>query len=130
MLPEQQDILWTFLTLAYTFFAFFAFGNVIKHCRERGDVNTTLWGGIFGVLALISFFETVHMFDLTQQEQIGFFFQYQILTVFCSLAVLGCFFQEPEDRRSVASHYPGIFLLVHSVRPAGRVHQLVAPAKK
>ena len=100
MLPEQQDILWTFLTLAYTFFAFFAFGSVIKYCREREGVNTALWGGIFGVLALISFFETVHMFDLTQQEQITFFFQYQVLTVFVVLLCWGVFFksQKIEDQ--------------------------------
>ncbi len=100
MLPEQQDILWTFLTLAYTGFAFFAFGNVVKHCRDREDVNTKLWGGIFGVLAIISFIETVQMFDLTQQEQITFFFKYQILTVFVILLSWGIFFksQKIEDQ--------------------------------
>ena len=79
--------------MAYTLFAFFAFGNVVKHCREREGVNAKLWGGIFGVLALVSFMETAHMFGLTQQEQIGFFFQYQILTVFVILLAWGLFFK-------------------------------------
>jgi hypothetical protein len=96
MLPEQQDILWTYMTLAYTLFAFFVFGNVIKHCREREGVNTTMWGGIFGVLALASFIETVKMFDMTQQEQITFFFNYQILTVFAVLLTWGVFFKSQQ----------------------------------
>jgi hypothetical protein len=96
MLPEQQDILWTFMTLAYTLFAFFVFGNVVKHCRDREGVNTTLWGGIFGVLALVSFIETVKMFDMTQQEQISFFFQYQILTVLIVLLAWGLFFKSQQ----------------------------------
>lgn len=93
MLPEQLDILWTFMTLAYTLFAFYVFGNVVILCREREGANTTLWGGIFGVLALASFFETVHMFGLTQLEQISFIFQYQILTVFAVLLCWGVFFK-------------------------------------
>jgi hypothetical protein len=96
MLPEQHDILWTYMTMAYTLFALFVFGNVVKHCREREGVNTTLWGGIFGVLALVSFFETVHMFDLTQVEQISFFFNYQILTVFAILLCWGVFFKSQQ----------------------------------
>ncbi|SVE38292.1 uncharacterized protein METZ01_LOCUS491146, partial [marine metagenome] len=48
MLPEQQDILWTFLSLAFTAYALYVFIAVIKECREREDVNTTLWGGVFG----------------------------------------------------------------------------------
>ncbi len=93
MLPEQQDILWTFLTLAYTGFAFFVFGSVIKHCRENDAVNAKVWGTLFGVLALLSFWETVHMFDLVQTEQIGFFFKYQVLTVFVILLAWGMFFK-------------------------------------
>ena len=93
MLPEQQDILWTFMTLAYTLFAVFVFGNVIQHCKKREEANTKLWGGIFGALAILSFFETVHMFDLTQQEQISFIFQYQILTVLVVLLAWGMFFK-------------------------------------
>ena len=93
MLPEQQDILWTFLTMMFTLFAGFAFGNVIQHCRAREDVNTTLWGGIFGAFFLVSFWQTSHMFGLNQQEQIGFFFKNQLLTTLVLLLVWGLFFK-------------------------------------
>jgi hypothetical protein len=91
MLPEQHDILWTFMTMALTLFAGITFANVIKHCRENEGVNTKLWGGIFGVLFLISFWETMHMFDLVQGDQISFFFQYQVLTVLVILLTWGIF---------------------------------------
>jgi cytochrome c2 len=96
MLPEQADILWTYMTLAYTLFAFYVFGNVIQHCRENDRVNGKLWGGIFGVFALISFFETVHMFDLDQGGQITFIFQYQVLTVLAILLAWGIFFKSQD----------------------------------
>ena len=93
MLPEQHDILWTFMTMMFTLFAGFAFGNVVKHCREREGVNTKLWGGIFGILFLICFWETTKMFDLVQGDQIGFFFKYQVLTVLVILLAWGLFFK-------------------------------------
>ena len=62
MLPEQQDILWTFLSLAFTVFALYAFINVIQHCREREDVSLKFWGGIFGAFLVVLFLETVHRF--------------------------------------------------------------------
>lgn len=96
MLPEQHDILWTFMTMAYTLFAFYVFVNVIQHCRENEGVNGKLWGGIFGAFALISFFETVHMFDLVQADQMTFIFQYQILTVLAILLVWGVFFKSQD----------------------------------
>ena len=102
MLPEQQDILWTFMTLAYTLFAFYAFVNVVQHCRENERVNGKLWGGIFGAFALLSFYESVHMFDLNQQEQISFMFQYQILTVLAILLVWGVFFKSQEIQNQSA----------------------------
>jgi len=49
MLPEQHDILWTYMTMAYTLFAFFVFINVMVHCRENEGTNSKLWGGIFGI---------------------------------------------------------------------------------
>ena len=93
MLPEQHDILWTFMTMAYTLFAFYVFINVIQHCRENEKVNGKLWGGVFGAFAVLSFFETVHMFDLAQADQMSFMFQYQILTVLVILLVWGVFFK-------------------------------------
>jgi hypothetical protein len=93
MLPEQADILWTYMTMAYTLFAFYVFINVIQHCRENDRVSGKLWGGIFGVFALISFFETKHMFGLDQGGQMTFIFQYQVLTVLAILLVWGVFFK-------------------------------------
>jgi len=93
MLPEQHDILWTFMTLAYTLFAFYVFVNVVQHCRENERVNGKLWGGLFGVFALLSFFETVHMFDLIQNDQMIFIFRVQVLTVLALLLLWGIFFK-------------------------------------
>lgn len=92
MLPEQQDILWTFVTLSFTVFTFYVFVNVIQHCREHEKASTKLWGTIFGALLVLSFFETVHMFDLTQVEQMGFI-GWQVLTVFIALLTWGLFFK-------------------------------------
>ena len=102
MLPEQLDILWTYMTMAYTLFAFYVFINVVQHCRENEGVNTKLWGGIFGLFALISFFETRHMFGLNQQEQITYIFQYQVLTVLAILLVWGIFFKSQEIQNQSA----------------------------
>jgi hypothetical protein len=99
MLPEQGDILWTYMTMAYTLFAFFVFANVIQHCRENEGVNGKLWGGIFGLFAVISFFESRHMFGLNQGEQINFMFQYQVLTVLAILFVWGVFFKSQGIQR-------------------------------
>lgn len=96
MLPEQGDILWTYMTMAYTLFAFYVFINVVQHCRENEGVNGKLWGGIFGVFALISFYESVLMFDMNQQEQMTFMFQYQVLTVMVILLAWGVFFKSQD----------------------------------
>lgn len=93
MLPEQQDILWTFLSLAFTVFALYAFISVIQHCREREDVSGTFWGGIFGAFLVVMFLETVHMFDLNQVQQLSFFFGKMCLTMFLLLLVWGIFFK-------------------------------------
>ena len=93
MLPEQRDILWTFLSIMFTVFALYAFINVVKHCRERDDVSTTFWGGIFGAFLVVMFLETAHMFGLTQVEQLGFFFGKMVLTVFLLLLTWGIFFK-------------------------------------
>lgn len=93
MLPEQRDILWTFLSIAFTVFALYTFINVIKHCREREDVNTTFWGGIFGAFLVVMFLETTHMFSLNQGEQLAFFFGKMVLTVFLLLLTWGIYFK-------------------------------------
>ena len=74
MLPEQHDILFSFIAILFAVFGVFVFGNVIQACREREGLNTNLWGGIFGVYAIVCFLMTVHMFDLVQADQLKFFF--------------------------------------------------------
>ena len=91
MLPEQQDILWTFLSLMFAIFAFYVFVTVVKECRKRDDVNGKLWGGVFGAFLLVMFLETVHMFDLNQGQQLSFFFVKMVLTVFLLLLTWGVF---------------------------------------
>ena len=93
MLPEQQDILWTFLAITFTVFSLYVFVNVVQHCREREDVNTTLWGGIFGAFLVAMFLETSAMLDMTQGEQLSFFFGKMVLTVFVLLLAWGVFFK-------------------------------------
>jgi len=96
MLPEQRDILWTFLSIMFTVFALYAFINVIKHCREREDISTTFWGGIFGAFLLVMFLEASHMFGLNQVEQFGFFFGKVVLTIFLLLLTWGVFFKSTQ----------------------------------
>ena len=93
MLPEQQDILWTFLAITFTVFSLYVFVNVVQHCREREDVNTTLWGGIFGAFLVAMFLETSAMLDMTQGEQLSFFFSKMALTIFILLLAWGIFFK-------------------------------------
>jgi len=92
MLPEQQDILWTFVTIMFTLFSVYAFTNVIQHCRSREGVNTNLWGTVFGAFIIINLMLTNHMFGLTQQEQLGFI-AWQVLTVLIMLLTWGLFFK-------------------------------------
>ena len=92
MLPEQADILWTFVTLGFSLFSLFVFANVIQHCREREGTKTVLWGSIFGTGLIINLMLTNHMFELNQQQQLGFIF-YQVLAVFITLLVWGLFFK-------------------------------------
>jgi hypothetical protein len=92
MLPEQADILWTFVTIIFSLFSGFVFLNVIQHCRANKGTNTVLWGSIFGAGFIINLMLTNHMFDLTQQEQLGFISN-QVLAVFLTLLTWGVFFK-------------------------------------
>lgn len=92
MLPEQQDILWTFVTIIFTLFSMFAFINVIQHCRAKEGTNTVLWGSVFGAGFIINLMLTDHMFGLTQQQQLGFI-SWQVLAVFLTLLAWGLFFK-------------------------------------
>jgi len=93
MLPEQHDILFSFIAILFAAFGVFVFANVIQNCREREGINTNLWGGIFGAFAVVCFMMTVHMFDLVQADQLKFFFSTYILVVFVLLFVWGVFFK-------------------------------------
>ena len=99
MLETQHDILWTFLTLLFTVYSFFVFVNVVGHCREHKEVNTPLWGGIFGALFIVNILMTRHMFDLVQHDQMGFI-SWQVLAIFVILLMWGLFFksQKIEDQ--------------------------------
>ena len=94
MLPEQHDILFSFLSIMFAVFGVYVFGNVIQHCREREGLNTTLWGGIFGVFAITCFMMTVHMFSLVQGDQLVFFFSTYLWTILLLLISLGSVLQE------------------------------------
>ena len=92
MLPEQADILWTFTTIIFALFSLFAFVNVIQHCREREGTSTGLWGTVFGAGLIINLLLTNHMFELNQQQQLGFI-SWQVLAVFLTLLTWGVFFK-------------------------------------
>ncbi len=93
MLPEQHDILFSFVAILFAVFAVFVFGNVVTHCREREGINTNLWGGVFGIFAVTCFLMTVHMFDLVQKDQLIFFFSTYLWVVILMLLVWGVFFK-------------------------------------
>lgn len=92
MLPEQQDILWTFVTLMFTLFSVYVFINVIQNCRARPGVNAQKWGIVFGAFILVNLYQTNVMLDLNQQQQLGYI-SWQVLTVFILLLVWGLFFK-------------------------------------
>jgi hypothetical protein len=93
MLPEQSDVLWTFLAITFSVFALYVFINVVLHCREREDVSTTFWGGVFGAFLVVMFIETSTMMGMIQSEQLSFFFSKMVLTVFILLLAWGVFFK-------------------------------------
>ena len=57
MLPEQHDILFSFIAILFAVFGIFVFGNVIQNCREREGLNTKFWGGIVWRLCNWLFFD-------------------------------------------------------------------------
>jgi cytochrome c2 len=95
MLPEQHDILWTFITIAFTVFSLYAFINVLKHCRENEGVNTKLWAGTFAGFFVLNFFLTKHMFTLVQADQMAFL-PWQLASILSLLFVWGLFFKSTD----------------------------------
>jgi len=102
MLPEQHDILFSFLAIVFAVFGIFVFGNVIQNCREREVPSAKMWGGIFGIFAIGSFLMTVHMFSLVQADQLKFFFGTYLWAIFAILLTWGVFF------KSIGSQSPPI----------------------
>ncbi|MEC7641214.1 MAG: cytochrome C, partial [Nitrospinota bacterium] len=92
MLETQHDILWTFLTITFTVFSFYVFVNMIGQCRRNENVNTALWGSVFGGLFILNFLLSRHMFSLVQRDQM-LFIPWQVLSVFIILLVSGLFFK-------------------------------------
>jgi cytochrome c2 len=92
MLPEQHDILWTFMSLAFSMFSIVAFANVVGHCRQRENVSTMFWGAIFGVIALVMMGMTNHLMGLIQGDQMAFL-PIQVVWVFVCLTTWGVFFK-------------------------------------
>ncbi len=91
MLPEQHDILFSFVAIAFALFGIYVFGNVVQSCREREEINASLWGGIFGAFAIGCFLMTVHMFDLVQADQLKFFYSTYLWFVVVMLIIWGVF---------------------------------------
>ena len=92
MLPEQHDILWTFMSLAFSMFSIVVFVNVVGHCRQRENVSTMFWGAIFGVIALVMMGMTNHLMGLIQGDQMAFL-PLQVVWVFVCLTTWGVFFK-------------------------------------
>lgn len=125
MLPEQHDILWTFLTIMSSIFALYVFINVIQLCRAREGVNTTKWGVVFGALLLVVFLETVHMFSLVQSDQLMFFFFRQLPTILFLLLVWGYFLKSEEiESQSQPLIRAAYFFSVISILLAGYTNWL------
>ncbi|MBT7178745.1 MAG: cytochrome C, partial [Nitrospina sp.] len=93
MLPEQSDILFTFLAVVFAVFALYVFASVVQNCREREGSNGKLWGTVFGVFAVACFMMTSHMFGQEQAYQLSFFFSTYLFVVILMLLVWGIFYK-------------------------------------
>lgn len=125
MLPEQHDILWTFLTIMCSIFALYVFTNVIQVCRGRENVNMTKWGVVFGVFLLVVFSMTVHVMDLVQRDQMFFFFFRQLPVVLLLLLVWGYFFKSEDiESQSEPLIRAGYFFACVSILLAGYTNWL------
>ena len=93
MLPEQHDILFTFIAIAFAIFAIYVFASSIQICREREGINTRFWGTVFGAFAIGAFLMTAHMFTLIQADQLQFFFSTYLWAIVVLLMVQGAFYK-------------------------------------
>jgi len=93
MLPEQHDILFTFIAIAFAVFAIYVFASSIQICREREGINTGFWGTVFGAFAIGAFLMTAHMLTLIQADQLQFFFSTYLWAIVVLLMVWGSFYK-------------------------------------
>ena len=93
MLPEQHDILFTFIAIAFAVFAIYVFASSIQICREREGINIGFWGTVFGAFAIGAFLMTAHMFTLIQADQLQFFFSTYLWAIVILLMVWGAFYK-------------------------------------
>jgi hypothetical protein len=93
MLPEQHDILFTFIAIAFAVFAIYVFASSIQICREREGINIGFWGTVFGAFAIGAFLMTAHMFTLIQADQLQFFFSTYLWAIVILLMVWGSFYK-------------------------------------
>ena len=93
MLPEQHDILFTFIAIAFAVFAIYVFASSIQICREREGINIGFWGTVFGAFAIGAFLMTAHMFTLIQADQLQFFFSTYLWAIVVLLMVWGSFYK-------------------------------------
>ncbi|MBI4382541.1 MAG: cytochrome C [Nitrospinae bacterium] len=107
MLPEQHDILFSFLTIVFTVFSVIVFINVVQQCKARKDASKA-WPVIFGAFILANALFTRHMFTLVQQDQMSFF-KWQALTVFVLLLTWGMFFKSENIEKQSPTMIRGMF---------------------
>ena len=93
MLPEQHDILFSFIAIAFAIFAIYVFASSIQICREREGIDTRFWGTVFGAFAIGAFLMTAHMFTLIQADQLQFFFSTYLWAIVVLLMVWGAFYK-------------------------------------
>ena len=109
MLPEQHDILFTFIAIAFAIFAIYVFASSIQICREREEIDTRFWGTVFGAFAIGAFLMTAHMFTLIQADQLQFFFSTYLWAIVVLLMVWGAFYKSNKIERESPPIIRGFF---------------------
>ena len=109
MLPEQHDILFSFIAIAFAIFAIYVFASSIQICREREGINTRFWGTVFGAFATGAFLMTAHMFTLVQADQLQFFFSTYLWAIVVLLMVWGAFYKSNKIERESPPIIRGFF---------------------
>ena len=109
MLPEQHDILFSFIAIAFAIFAIYVFASSIQICREREGIDTRFWGTVFGAFAIGAFLMTAHMFTLVQADQLQFFFSTYLWFIVVLLMVWGAFYKSNKIERESPPIIRGFF---------------------